>query len=816
MLSAPTSPSPFRLLALALLLICLLGAISGCINNSTTNPADAPDTSDTDTDTDTDTEPDNGTSPSNSAANTGLKMLALAGGHTCAIKNRDGSLWCWGLNSNGQLGDLTTNDTSSFRGISSEDWISVALGDKHSCGILADNKIMCWGINLSGQLGNGSTAQSSEPLDITPDTDWLLVDTGTNHTCAIRDDRSLWCWGDNSRSQLGDGNIADPGDLDGNNLTLPKQIGTQTDWTAISLGDEFSCGIRTISDTDKRIYCWGDNSDGQLGQDPLSLDPVSAPLQESSSLADWDNLATGYNHSCAIKQDQTLHCWGDNQYGQLGQGTTSDSFIPLPISAGGGNLWTDVATGNGHTCGIKDDATLWCWGNNAIGQLGVGNTSHLATPTQISHDNDWLSVFAGNGTTCAIDSEHIGFCWGQNENGQLGNGVSTDTDRPRMFDNSDSWLRLDSGVEHSCGLKDESGLMTLWCGGGNSFGQLGIGSTANQATPIQIKGSNGLLDYWLSFSSGHYHSCAIYSDQALYCWGKNSHGQLGKGTIDDNLPANWSLAKVTVGSDDWNVIDSGASHTCGIKNTDELWCWGDNATGQLGVVTASPSSPNQVAGNWQDVAVGGFVTSAHPTGGHTCAIKTDGSLWCWGENDVSQLGNEAIITETSPIQIGAETDWVSIDAGNKHTCALKTDDTLYCWGEHILGQVGIGGETASNSPKRPTQVSSTWLEYDLGHNSSCGVEKTTNKLLCWGDNSTKQLTANVDDQITNDQNFLPVPGSASFNEDWQAVAMGKTHGCGVREDDLGNRTVYCWGEGAQYQLGDGNAWKETPQRLSLE
>ena len=826
MLSVPNSPSPIRLIALALLLICLLGSISGCINNSTTNPPDAPDTSDTDDGGDSDTDPGDDTPPpTSSAADTGLKMLANGGGHTCAVKNRDGSLWCWGLNSSGQLGDLSVNDASSFKAISSEEWLTIATGGEHTCGIKADNTIWCWGLNDSGQLGSGSNARSSEEIDITPDTNWLLVATGTNHTCAIRDDNTLWCWGDNTRSQLGDGSVPNPSDEnypDDKNLNIPKQIGTQTDWIAISLGDEFSCGIRAISDTDKRIYCWGDNSDGQLGQDPAS-NPLAAP-QDATAMTDWASISTGHDHSCAIKQDQTLHCWGDNIYGQLGQGNTADSFTPVQVASG--SLWTDVATGNGHTCGIKDDATLWCWGNNATGQLGVGNTSHQAIPTQISHENDWLSVFAGNGTTCAIDSDHIGFCWGLNEKGQLGNGVSTETGGPRMFDTSDNWNSLDSGGEHTCGLKDDSGLMTLWCGGGNSFGQLGIGSTTNQAVTVQIKGSDGLHDYWDSFSTGHYHSCAIDNSQALYCWGNNSHGQLGKGTVDGNVPANWTLAKVTAGADDWSIVGAGASHTCGIKNSTELWCWGDNATGQIGDGGSGAglrvSSPTQITSDmWLDVAVGGFIDSTHTEGGHTCGIKiaalndTEGTLWCWGENDFSQLGNEATTNEASPTQIGFETDWASIDAGNQHTCAKKTDDTLYCWGRHTLGQTGVGASNTTFTQSLPGQISGTWGDYDLGYNSNCGVN-ASNALFCWGDNSTKQITSNVDDEIPNNQGYLAVPGDASFTQDWQAVAMGKTHGCGIREDNLGNRTAHCWGEGAQYQLGDGNAWKETPLRLSLE
>lgn len=836
MLSVSTPHPFFRLLALALLLTCLLGAMTGCINNSTTNPPDAPDTSDADNgDGDTDTDPDDNPTPNDSGPDTGLKMLANGGGHICAIKNRDNSLWCWGLNSFGQLGDLTTNSANSFKAINADGWHTISTGDKHTCGIKSDDTLWCWGLNESGQLGSGSTASSSEPLDITPDTSWLQVDTGSNHTCAIRDDSTLWCWGDNTRSQLGDGILSDQTEDDdnSNNLSQPKQIGIDTDWIAISLGDEFSCGIRAITNSDKRIYCWGENDSGQLSLGPVT-NPVSAP-QDTTGATNWTAVSTGDTHTCAIKSDQSLHCWGDNTFGQLGQGDDSPSFSPVEVTSS--TPWTNVATGNGHTCGIKSDATLWCWGNNTTGQLGVGNSTHQPTPIQVNHDNDWLDVFAGDSTSCAIDSEYIGYCWGLNEDGQLAKGLSTETDRPRIFDESDNWDSLDSGVEHTCGLKNESGQKTLWCGGGNSFGQLGISSTDNKSVAVQLKGANGLLEYWNSISTGHHHTCAIDENQALYCWGKNSHNQLATNSTN-NVAANWSLQKIEVPADpnqvdDWLVVDAGASHTCGIKETDNLgatrntlYCWGDNSTGQIGNNGSGAglrvSTPTQITNDmWLDVAVGGYIDATHTEGGHTCGIKiaapniTEGELWCWGQNNASQLGNEASNTddETAPIKIGFDADWVSIDAGNQHTCALKSNDTLHCWGAHSRGQIGVAGLGGSSLSDKPLQVSGTWKSYDLGHNSSCAIDKTSSNLLCWGDNSTMQLTS----KLANENGRVSTPDAATFlSPAWEKISMGKTHSCGIHKDDLNNHTTYCWGEGAQYQLGDGNAWKETPQRLSLE
>ncbi len=317
------------------------------------------------------------------------------------------------------------------------------------------------------------------------------------------------------------------------------------------------------------------------------------------------------------------------------------------------------------------------------------------------------------------------------------------------------------------------------------------------------------------------------------------------GLVDtkENVPQNWTPhAKISVGSDDWIKVVTSASHTCGIKNDTnrELWCWGDNTYGQLAQNPATSKNPNPtpvLAGQkWLDVTVGN---------GHTCAIKIDGSnihtLWCWGLNDKAQLGNEPLapdlenpppgfpnendvdvptqITVTPPnaLVITPSNDgWLSIKAGNKYTCGLnntiKSEELLFCWGDDSLGQVGTGGELITNIPKVVLDENTIWLDYETGQNSACAVINNK-RLFCWGDNNNSQLTSNV---ASDDEGTSHTPESAAFFDDWQTLAMGKNHGCGIREDDLGNRTAYCWGEGAEYQLGDGNAWKETPLRLSLE
>ncbi len=769
--------------------------------------------------------------------------LSISSGdaHSCAIKT-DETLWCWGSSSYGQAAQATKTTKTPTQEPSLSLWLKIEADGNHSCAVRKDSSLWCWGNNTFGQLGNGTTRLSTIPAPVLDESIWIGLSLGVDHSCAIKDDKTLWCWGDNSQSQLGDNST--------NNSTIPTQIGLATTWSSLSLGNQFSCGIQTdttITPTSQTLWCWGKNDLSQLGHTP-----VNNKIPSLVDLAtDWTAISAGDSHACAIKTqspNQYLYCWGDNTYGQLGQGDNLAELTPKQV--GTDINWLGISAGGNHTCAIQAIPVagsnpaeyiypLYCWGNNDAGQLGIGNTSHQPTPKPVTHSDalDWRFVSSGKNHTCAIDSDYIGHCWGLNDFGQLGNGINQDTSTARLFDASNNWGTIDgsdnlkkgsfgSGTLHSCGIKIDpfTLLKTLWCGGVNNYGQLGIASTANQSAPIQINGPDATLGDWEYVSTGHFHSCAITDAGALYCWGRNTHAQLAK-AASDNGAANWSLSlqnkilpPAPDNTDNWIKVDAGASHTCGIKNTDELWCWGDNATGQIGDGGSGAglrvNVPTPIASTWLDVAVGGYINDTdHIEGGHTCAIKTDGTLWCWGENDASQLGDQTVIDKPTPTQIIVDTaangfppqfnnSWVSVKAGNSFTCGWQADQHLYCWGDHSLGQTGIGTiDVATNpAPISPRLITGNHsvIDYAVGQNTACAIT-TDNKLWCWG------------------ENFTDTPTNRLTGSNWQGVTLGMDHGCGVREDATSlNRNIYCWGEGAEFQFGNGSAWKEIPQEVSLQ
>lgn len=820
-------------------LLLLTLALGGCINASTNNP-DQPST----------IPPPvvpGPVTPGNTTPKTlpltGFKAISTGRDHSCTIKNSDASLWCWGSNSRGQVGINNSADANAPARVSLNYlWQNISGGYTHSCGValyeVADpadssrkvrlNRLICWGDNTTGAIGYGTTTTEYFDPIVLQDDDWGVASAGNNHTCAIRLDKSLWCWGDNSNAQLGHNSAK---------TISPSQVDSNRDWTAISASDQFTCALRAISTgattTEQRLFCWGKNDKSQFGDNTTTS--RATPYQVSANGENWLSIATGQAHACAIKGDNTLWCWGDNSHGQIGNGTINNQPTPFQVTTASVTTWSAVATGHQHSCAIaRDDKSLWCWGNNETGQLGISSTAHQPRPVKISHTKGWLMVAAGESHSCAIDRDEIVHCWGINNHGQIGNGYNTNTGLPRLFDASTNWQSIASGYQHSCGLKGSSAPYTLWCSGFNNYGQIGTGATSSQATLVQIRANknNTIISGWDSLSTGPSHSCAIAINGAshlLFCWGNNSRGQLGDNATLSNAPQHWwpnNSSQVVVGMDDWSMVAAGANNSCGIKGVNELWCWGDNSSGQManGVTslpTDPPFSPTRISGSWLSVTVGG----PEGGGGHICAIKTDGTLWCWGKNDAYQLGNY-LLPDPAPAslpvaadlatlnKVNNDTDWVAVKAGERHSCAIKSNNTLWCWGDNDRGQTGALNTgnpfpTRITSPRQETG-NHRWLDFDLGSDFTCAI-RDSRQLWCWGDNRYKQLTSAIEEE-----SFF-APKVAQSSPEWLQLALGQRHGCAIRENpDTLDRFAFCWGERAQYQFGDGNAWKSAPQPLSLQ
>ncbi len=302
------------------------------------------------------------------------KYVAGNGTHTLAIKT-DSTLWAWGYNDSGQLG----NSSSAYRYAptqvgSASGWQTVAAGYYYSLGI-KNGTLWAWGANSFGQLGDGSYNEVLLPAQIGTGVNWLSVSCGFDFSVALKKDGTLWAWGENADGELGDGTNS--------NKNIPTQVGTGTDWQSVATGDDFCLAVKN----DGTLWSWGYNLNGQLGDGTTITKYV--PIQIGSD-NDWKSVSGGAFHSLALKTDGTLWVWGSNLYDQLGIGFSTDVYIPTKINSA--TDWQSIAAGGIHSLALKTNGTLWSWGNNSYGQLGSGNVPG-DSPGQIDNAIDWKSIF---------------------------------------------------------------------------------------------------------------------------------------------------------------------------------------------------------------------------------------------------------------------------------------------------------------------------------------------------------------------------------------------------------------------------------------
>ncbi len=676
--------------------------------------------------------------------------------HTLEI--REGTLWAWGYNNVGQLGDGTTTQSNIPKQIGNDTkWISTATGLNHSLGLKSDGTLWAWGLNNYGQLGDGSYTQRTSPVQIGNDNKWISVVAGYAHSLALKSDGTLWAWGWNQQGQLGDNSNI--------NKNIPTQIGTENKWTLISAGSYHTHGIKS----DGSLWSWGLNNYGQLG-DLTSINriiPVRVGLENN-----WAIIQAGEYHSLALKANGTLWAWGYNAYGQLGDSTMSSIIRAVPTQIGNENKWVCIATGQWFSMGLKSNGTLWTWGYNTQGQLGDGTTSHKIVPTQIGLDDKWVSIASGASRSFGLKVDGTLWSWGFNGFGGLGDGTILQRTNPIQILNDNKWLSIAEGSDYTIGLKSNG---TLWGWGQNIHGQLGDSTIINRSIPFPI----GIDNKWVSASSGRHHTLGLKSNGTIWTWGDNSYGQLCDGTTTDRS------SPIQIGLENkWVSVVTGFYHSLGIKSDGTLWAWGFNGAGMLGDSTnINRSNPIQIGSDskWVSIAAGSF---------HTIGLKSDGTLWSWGANGNGQLGIGNNTNRISPTQIGSDNNWVSVAAGEFFSLGLKSNGTLWSWGFNSYGQLGDGTNTNRNNAAQ-IGTDSNWISISVGYNHCIGL-KSNGTYYAWGDNSFGQLG---DGTTTNRNNPLQI----GTENKWVVISAGGNQSLGLKSD----RIQFCATGSNNYgQLGD--------------
>ncbi len=554
----------------------------------------------------------------------------------------------------------------------------------------------------------------------------------------------------------------------------------------IATGDKHTCMIRD----DGTVWCWGANEFTQLGNSVDMSNSETAPVQVDAfpNFQRPVRITAGRAHTCALLANGSVSCWGDDSFSQLGDGGSSQLVGPITVDLGSGKTAVTIAAGGYETCALLNDSSVKCWGKNNYGQVG-NNTSGLApvsapaTVTGIPSNFTVRSLEVGNAHVCAVSDIGAVWCWGYNSAGQLGNPAPTNSKVPASTQSLGSGLtavQVSAGDLHTCAVLG-NGKVSCW--GSNSADQLG-NTGASTGTPATVTLSGDAV----KVSSGSAHTCALIADGTVWCWGANTNGELGQGATGANTatPQQVSLASRAVD------VSVGSSHTCALLDTGVAQCWGLNDRGQLGVGDmVNKSSATAVA------FTGGAPTSSSLTssnvGDNTATLTAS-----IGVNDGSptyriEYGTTPGLTgNNTVVSLGGWGRVEQVATGDFSSCVLTVGGAVQCWGSNSNGELGNSAYQASSTPVPVTNMASGVRRIAVGLHHSCAV-LTTGAVQCWGLGTSGQLGNGANNTST-----TPVTVNLGANEKAVDVVAGDDATCA----QLSNGGVKCWGAGSGGQLGN--------------
>ena len=751
------------------------------------------------------------------ATPSGFDQISSSGAHTCGIKN--GSVYCWGLNTYGQVGNGTSGPWNvnypvlvSDGAMINQDVTKVVASGEFTCA-LKSARVYCWGNNNNGQLGDGTFTPRSTPVALVPgNVDFPSnkfvsdLSVGIFHACLIRNG-SVFCWGWNSNGQLGDGTTVTSSYPV---MVVPGAMSTNTEITQVVTSAFHTCALKNGS-----AYCWGGGSDGQLGNYSWTDSPT--PVAMSNAYGFTNNNITkiasmeGSNHTCLLR-DGAVYCFGDNGDGQLGTGDNFPYGAPKAISTAGSLIANsgivEIGVGQYHTCAVGKSGQLHCWGDNAYSQLGDGTTTDRNKPILVSGITDVSKFVLGGFSVHVLKNGNI-YNWGRNS-GSFGNGSTVDSPTPVLTvttwsdAGNQAVTQVAGGTNHACALKDGS----VYCWGDNTYGQLGNGTNTPSLTPVLVSDGDMINSSVTAIALGEDHTCALKST-SVYCWGKNSSGQVGDGTTNNRKYPTQFVPGSGIGVNGFSKIAAGTKHSCAVKNG-ALYCWGHNSSGQLGDNTTSVKTvPTAISISGAVTSNSGF-TDVVLGDQHSCAIKNS-SLYCWGLNSSGQLGNNSTTLSKVTVAINttgsltANSGISKLALGFAHTCATR-NGSISCWGSNSNGQLG---DNSTTMRLKPTAIylggfgiaqNTGITDIAIGFASNTTIALQENYGWGWGKGDVGQ----VGDAYGVDRWASSYIYSTSTYAEISRPAGGTTSNYALK-----NGKILSWGGNALGQLGNGtttNQW----------
>ena len=766
------------------------------------------------------------------SVNLGTSVTAIKVGvgveHACVITNAR-TVKCWGGNTSGQVG---RGDTNAWGNESGEMGTSLPIvdigsgvtardihvGAYHTCVLTNSGSVKCWGKNDLGQLGIGSTTNigdgagemGSSLASISLPTGTVLSLYGGAYTTCVRMSNGSYCWGlgnygirfDGDSDNVGDG----PSEMGASLVAM--SLGTYEDVLDYSspLSNAFAHACVVISSG--RVKCLGKNSDGQLGRgNTTDFGLGSTEIGVNLTTIDFGaedhavDVAVAERYSCALLINGEIKCWGKNDIGQLGNGSTTTvgdgpnemgsslTAVPIPNQI----EVASIMPGGVSTCATLTNGAIKCWGYNNFGQLGQGSTtsiggtaSEFAALNQIRLDDDRARiVYAGFSHSCAITIARDVQCWGGNSSGQLGLGDTTNRgDGPGEMGSALATVDLGTnsyvvqlalGNSHTCALLDNGNVK---CWGDNSQGALGRDNMANIGDGASEMGYTlpvinlGTGRRAIQIGAGDRFTCALLDNGAVKCWGYNYYGQLGqgaRGNLGDDPGEMAGLAEISLGGIAV-AIAVGSSHACAILESGSLKCWGRNSDGQLGVGNASDQgdAAGEMGSSLAAVNLSGITTrtaiSVAAGNGHTCALLNNHTVKCWGRGSNGQLGYENTTTigdnsgemgpALSSVSLGTGRSALQLAVGSNHTCVVLDDATAKCWGLNNYGQLA----RASSAGSAASTMGDNLTAIDVTDSNSPGVTWSTGSAII----QTASYTLDFDEPISGiDDSDFTVSGTAT-------------------------------------------------------